>query len=227
MGALRLGWDTRGLPRGRTRGYEGEEVGLDKAVLGSGGTFAWSLKKRPTLVFIYNPHTRADISSLYRFESEGWFVASSRFCDLVRVDVSQVKDKGTLELYKKGGTLVLYCSERHRYQSLSGNKLRGGQVARNVAALIQHELGRPGWQAITKMADLTRKRVAIQTRKQIEERKLIDPKTGKTNAATMVRIRGLSQELKDLEQAEHGLLKRKPGYNPHPTHAKGKAKRGD
>jgi len=158
---------------------------------------------------IYNPRLRRDTMTSLNLDQDPRFIAASRYCDLRKVDVKTINNKKVAREYQPGGTLLLFCSQRHRMISLHGPKLSAAAVLPFLIDLIEHEFGTSGHEAIARMQVILARRAELKAQATAQERKLFSARTGKIDRKVAKRLRGIQQELETLEETETAMINAK------------------
>lgn len=207
LGAVRLEWQAGFLPKNSTNGYDGSEYSIDEAVKGFGGDSAWALEDKPTLVMVYDPSRSDDMIFITNLDDDRSFVAASYYFNLIRVDVRSITDDEKKKKLKKGHQLLVYDAAGKRTNVIKG-KASPNSVVKKLQKRIEADYGRSGRLAISEMESVLARKAVLKSQLKIQEGKLIDPETGRTNQRAEDRIRLFRRELKGLKNEERDLLVR-------------------
>ncbi len=212
LGVLKMPWDGTFLPKGNNEaGYAGTQLSVDDAIRGKGGAGAWKLKKRPTIVFVYDPSEREHAKAAHDVEAFHDMKVAANYFNLVRLDVRTIEDKALLAEAANKPLFLLYGSSGERVSAVKAPKDAGRDVYKAVSPLLEAEYGMSAGEAVAKMGVILARQAWVKDEIKRHEAVVICPDCGKKNDSVCTSLEGLRKELKDLEANKEASARVKDG----------------
>ncbi len=206
LGAVTLPWEGTFLPTGGGDGYDGREMTIEEAVTHGRG---WKKDELPTIVFVYDPSSKAHMKSLTKVSQDARFVSASHYFNLFRVDARTIKDRRlkrkvkepTFFLFRANGASAGVVKKAMSYK----------QLQRPVSGIFQEDFAKSEEEALASMSAVLARRSWVEDEIRRYETVLFDPVTGKLQPGVKDRIAKYKEELKDLRKHEKMLTRLRSG----------------
>lgn len=213
LGAIKLPWEGRTLPRRLTQGaeghvYEGEEMTLDEAVR-RGGDGQWKLEQRPTIVLTYNPNDRHHMNLVHKVSTNQDFVSASNYLNLVRINLEMVQ--GAAEKKRLGTRPAFHIYRSNGELVTTLHKVRDATpILEALSDLFPLEYGKGINQALEEMGAALAREAWVDDQIVRAEDRLIDPRTGSVDQKVREELRDLKHHRKELEEHKVKLARLLP-----------------